>query len=122
MKKFNVGIVGYGWAATAHIPAINSSSLAQVTAVCSSRPLDGAALSDQYGSDITVYNRLDSMLANPNVHVVSVCSLPNQHAAQAIQAAQAGKHLILEKPLCLSLKDLRVMQAAIKRAKVKACV
>ena len=33
MKKYNVGIIGYGWVATAHIPAINASPLAQVTAI-----------------------------------------------------------------------------------------
>ena len=103
MKKYNVGIIGYGWAATAHIPAINATSLAEVTAICSSRPLDGAALSTQYGSDITIYNNLDVMLGNPDIHAVSICSLPNQHVAQAVKAAKAGKHLILEKPLCLSL-------------------
>jgi predicted dehydrogenase len=122
MKKFNVGIVGYGWAATAHIPAINASTLAQVTAICSSRPLDAAELSDQYGSHITVYNDLDKMLANPAIHAVSICSYPAQHAQQAIKAAKAGKHLILEKPLCLSLKDLRVIQQAVKQARVKTCV
>jgi len=122
MKKYNVGIIGYGWAATAHIPAINASSLAEVTAICSSRPLDAAALSTQYGGDITIYNNLDAMLANPAIHAVSICSLPNQHVAQAVKAAKAGKHLILEKPLCLSLKDLRAMQKAVKHARVKTCV
>ncbi|MEK7707934.1 MAG: Gfo/Idh/MocA family oxidoreductase, partial [Verrucomicrobiota bacterium] len=122
MKKFNVGIIGYGWAATAHIPAINATTLGQVTAVCSSRALDAAELSSQYGSDIKVYNKLDAMLANPNIHAVSICSYPAQHAAQAIKAARAGKHLILEKPLCLSVKDLRPLQKAVKQAKVKTCV
>lgn len=122
MKKFNVGIVGYGWAATAHIPAINASSHAQVTAICSSRPLDGAALSAQYGSDLTVYNSLDALLANPDIHAVSICSYPRQHVAQAVKAAKAGKHLILEKPLCLSLKDLGTLQKAVQQARVKTCV
>ena len=63
MKKYNVGIIGYGWVASAHIPAINASPLAQVTAICSARPLDAAALSAQYGSDIAIYNNLDAMLA-----------------------------------------------------------
>ena len=45
MKKYNVGLIGYGWAATAHIPGINATTLGQVTAVCSSRPLDAAELS-----------------------------------------------------------------------------
>jgi predicted dehydrogenase len=122
MKKYNVGIVGYGWVASAHIPAINASPLAQVTAICSSRPLDAAALSAQYGGNISAYDHLDAMLANPDIHVVSICSYPNQHVAQVIKAARAGKHLIIEKPLGLSLKELRAMQAAITKAKVKTCV
>jgi predicted dehydrogenase len=122
MKKYNVGIVGYGWAATAHIPAINATSLGQVTAVCSSRQLDAAALSAQYGGRISVYNDLDELLANPEVHVVSLCGFPAQRLDQAVRAARAGKHLILEKPLCLSLKELRAMQQVVKRARVKTCV
>jgi predicted dehydrogenase len=56
MKKYNVGIVGYGWVATAHIPAINATTLGQVTAVCSSRPLDAAELSAKHGREMRVYN------------------------------------------------------------------
>ena len=122
MKKYNVGIVGYGWVATAHIPAINASPLAQVTAVCSARKLDAAALSAQHGGRISVYSDLDEMLANPDIHVVSLCGLPTQRLDQVVRAARAGKHLILEKPLCLSLKELRAMHKTVKRAKVKTCV
>ena len=122
MKKFNVGIIGYGWVATAHIPAINATSLAQVTAVYSSRKLDAAQLSAKYGGTITAYDDLGQLLADPDVHVVSVCSYPYDHAQQVIAAAKAGKHLIIEKPLCLSLKDLRAMQKAVQQSKVKTCV
>ncbi len=122
MKKFNVGIVGYGWVATAHIPAINATTLGEVTAVCSGRSLDAARLSAQYGSRIRLYQDLDEMLADPDIHVVSLCSLPSRHAGQAMRAARAGKHLILEKPLCLSLKDLRALEQAVQQAKVKTCV
>ncbi len=65
---------------------------------------------------------LDQLLANPDVQVVSVCSYPYDHAKQVIAAAKAGKHLIIEKPLCLSLKDLRAMQKAVQQSKVKTCV
>ena len=122
MKKYNVGIVGYGWVASAHIPAINATPLAQVTAVCSSRKLDPAALCAQHGGRISVYNDLDEMLANPDIHVVSLCGLPTQRLDQIARAARAGKHLILEKPLCLSLKELRAMHKVVKQAKVKTCV
>ena len=122
MKKYNVGIVGYGWVATAHIPAINATSLGQVTAVCSSRKLNSGELSARHGGEVTAYSDFEQMLANPEIDVVSICSYPYDHAAQVIAAAQAGKHLIIEKPLCLSLPDLRAMQKAIARARVKTCV
>src|SRR5712692_9592544 len=122
MKKFNVGIIGYGWVATAHIPAINATSLAQVTAVYSSRKLDAEQLSAKHGGTITAYDDLGQLLADPEVQVVSVCSYPYDHAKQVIAAARAGKHLIIEKPLCLSIKDLRAMQKAVDQTGIKTCV
>ena len=113
VKKYNVGIIGHGWVATAHIPAINESTQAQVTAIYSSRPLDAPALSAKYGSPVTTYTDLDAMLANPDLHAVSICSYPYQHAAHALAAAKAGKHLIIEKPLALSWKDCLAIEAAV---------
>ena len=51
MKKYNVGIIGYGWAATAHIEAINKTTQGQVTAIYSSRKLDDAELSAKHGGN-----------------------------------------------------------------------
>ena len=122
MKEFNVGIVGYGWAAGAHIAAINATSRAQVTAICSSRPLDAAALSLQYGSPIQCYIELEGMLRQPGLQAVSICSLPNQHARQAIACAEAGKHLIVEKPLALSWDDCTAVERAVSKTGVRVCV
>ncbi len=122
MKKYNVGIIGYGWASEAHIEAINATSYAQVTAVWSSRKLNSAELSGKHGSKITCYTDLDKMLANPDIHVVSICSYPSEHTGQAVAAAQAGKHLIIEKPLALSWDDCLSIQSAVEEADVKSCV
>ncbi len=122
MKKFNVGIIGYSWAAEAHIKAINSTTLAQVTAIFSSRKLDSAAISNQFGSKIEIYNNLDQMLANKEIDVVSICSYPYDHAKQAIAAAQAGKHLIIEKPLALKWEDCLAVESAVNISGVKVCV
>jgi len=122
MKKYNVGIIGYGWVAGAHIAAINAGKLAQVTAVCSSRPLDSAKLSAAHGGSIRAYRDLRKMLADSSLDAVSICSYPYDHAKQAIAAARAGKHLIIEKPLALSFKDVRAMQKAAKAARVRSCV
>ena len=122
MKKYNVGIIGYGWVAGAHIAAINATTQAQVTSVFSSRKLDAAEVSAQHGGTIKCYTNLDEMLADPELHAVSICSYPYDHARQAIAAAKAGKHLIIEKPLALSWKDCVAIERAVKSAGVKTCV
>lgn len=122
MEKYNVGIIGYSWAATAHIAAINAGGNAQVTAIYSSRDLNEAQLSAQWGMPIKTYTDLDAMLAEPNIDVVSICSFHFQHKEQAVAAARAGKHLILEKPLGLSWQDCQAVEAAVQEAGVKTCV
>jgi len=121
-KKYNVGIIGYGWAATAHIDAINATSQAQVTAIYSSRPLDSAALSAKHGGKIKAYQSVEALLADPDIHVVDITSYPSQHCAQAVAAAQAKKHVILEKPMANSMAEvLRIFEAAEQNG-VKGCV
>jgi predicted dehydrogenase len=122
MKKFNVGVIGYSWAAGAHIAAINNTSYAQVTSLCSSRNLDSAEISARHGGKITCYTDLSKMLADPNLHAVSICSYPAEHARQAIASAKAGKHLIIEKPLALSWEDCQAIEAAVKASGVRTCV
>lgn len=122
MKKYNVGIIGYSWAAGAHIEAINKTSFAQVTAVCSSRKLDSAELSAKHGGAIKCYTDFAEMLANPTLQIISICSYPADHAKQAIMAARAGKHLIIEKPIALSWDDCIAVEEAVKKAGVKTCV
>ena len=70
MKKYNVGVIGYGWVATAHIPAINATRQARVTAICSSRPLDAAALSEQHGGPVAAFSSYEEMLRRPDIHEI----------------------------------------------------
>ena len=115
METLKVGIIGYGWVASAHIEAIGNCAAAEVVAVCSSREISP-------GEGIAVYSELGAMLADDSIDVVSICSYPNQHKAQAIAAARAGKHLIIEKPLALSMADCREIEQAVREAGVQVCV
>jgi UDP-N-acetyl-2-amino-2-deoxyglucuronate dehydrogenase len=119
VKKYKVGIIGYGWVATAHIAAINSSACAEVVAIWDPRPFDSAELSAKHGSKITAYQDVAKLLANPDIDVVSITSYPFEHAKFAIMAAKAGKHIICEKPLGLSWVDCQKVAQAVKKAKVK---
>ena len=122
MSNYNVGLVGYGWAATAHIAAINATRQGRVTAVCSSRPLDAAELSAKYGTPIRVYRDLDAMLADPGVDIVDVTGLPSQHRDHAVAAAKAGKNFILEKPMANTPAEVADIVAVATQAGVKGCV
>ena len=62
--QYNVGVIGYGWAATAHIDAINGTNQGTVKAVYSSRELNAADLKATHGSDIKPYRSVDEMLAD----------------------------------------------------------
>ena len=122
MKKYNVGIIGYSWAAGAHIDAINKTSMAQVTAICSSRQLDPAEIAARHGGKIKCYTDLPQMLADPSIQIVSICSYPAEHANQAVMAARSGKHLIIEKPVALSWDDCVRVKEAVEKSGVKTCV
>src|SRR5206468_4255414 len=79
-KTLNVAVIGYGWAATAHIDAINTTKQGKVTAVWSSRSLSPAELATRHGTPITPYTDLGKMLDDPAIDVVDITSYPDQHA------------------------------------------
>ncbi len=122
MNEYNIGIVGLGWVAGAHIETFKHVTGAKVTAVCSRRQLDEKQLEKQYGQPLKVYHDYVAMLADPDIHVIDICTEHTLHPAQAIAAAQAGKHLIIEKPLALAYEDTVRMRNAIKQAGVQAGV
>ncbi len=121
-KKIRVGIIGYGWVATAHIAAINATTNAEVTAVFSSRPLDqnssaknGAAQSPRS----TISTRCSRIkISTPSQSARTRISTPLRQS----RPAKAGKHLIIEKPLALNWKDCLAIEKAVKAAGVKVCV
>ena len=121
-REYNVGIVGLGWVAGAHIEAIKSVRGLKVTAICSRRQHDPSQLVERFGTPLTVYNNYEAMLADPSIDVIDICTPHPLHASQAIAAAKAGKHLILEKPIALTYEETVHVRDAVRRAGVSVCV
>lgn len=122
MSDLKVGIVGLGWVAGAHIETFKSVSGAEVTAVCSRRKLDEKELQKTYGLQLKTFTDYQSMLEDPEIDIIDICTPHPQHAQQAISAAKAGKNLIIEKPMCISYPGALAMKSAIQQAKVQVCV
>jgi predicted dehydrogenase len=122
MSELRVGIVGLGWVAGAHIETFRSVEGACVSAVCSRRQLDEEELSQRFGTPLRVFQSYDEMLRDTSIDVIDICTPHHLHPQQTIQAAQAGKHLIIEKPLALTFADLVRMRDAIRVSGVQTCV
>jgi predicted dehydrogenase len=122
MKELRVGVVGLGSVAGAHIDAFRSVPGARVTAVCSRRAWEPGALQVKYGQPLRAYHRYEDLLADGDVDVIDICTPHPLHAAQAVAAARAGKHLIIEKPIALSWEDARDIRDAVAAAGVRCCV
>ena len=122
MSDLNIGIVGLGWVAGAHIETFKNVEGAQVTAICSRREHDPAQLEATYGVPLKAYTSYEEMLADTSIDVIDVCTPHHLHADQAVAAARAGKHLVIEKPVATTFEDCLRVQSAIKEADVQAMV
>jgi predicted dehydrogenase len=119
MTTWRVGIVGYGWAAGAHVTALSRIPNVEVVAICTSRDVERAG---KDGRPIEIVRDFGELLARDDIDVIDICSRSNLHADQGIAAARAGKHVIVEKPIALNLAELRELQAAVAHAGVRTCV
>ena len=123
MNSLGVGIVGTGWVSGEHVKAFKANPHTEVRGVVSRDQGRAAAWVKEHGlTDCQAYEQLARMLEDPSIKIVSICTPHHLHAAQAIAAARAGKHLVLEKPVALNLASLRELQAAVRASKVKTVV
>ena len=122
MDQISVGVVGLGWAASGHLAAFRQNPHVRVAAVCTSKDLSGEEVREMCGSDAAVYRDWDKFLAHPDLDVVDICTPHPLHPVQTIEAAQAGKHVMIEKPLAIDFDSLLRMREAIAEAGVKSTV
>ena len=113
------GLFGTGhWAKITHARALSSTPDAELTAVWGRDPAHAGVLAAEYG--IPSYHDFNAFLAE--VDAVSFAVPPHVQAPLAIRAAQAGKHLLLEKPIALSGTVADRLAAAVEGAGVASVV
>ena len=122
-KSYGVLLHGAGWVAGQHLAAFQHNRATRVVAVCS-RSLAGAR---RRGTEAGLpasacYTDLAAALRHPGVDIVSICTPQHVHCAGVLAAARAGKHLVIEKPIAISLAEMRAMRDAVRRAGVKTIV
>jgi scyllo-inositol 2-dehydrogenase (NADP+) len=109
MKKPNVVVVGFGFAGRCfHTYLVNITQELNLYGVVTSRKQSREIAKASYHK-LKTYNCYDDAIKDKNVDVVILATPNNLHAAQAIQAMRFGKHVITDKPMCLTLAEADAM-------------
>ncbi len=115
-----LGLVGCGGFGRFCLEAYRNVPGLRLVAASDNDPTRLAATADDFG--LTAYSDYAAMLRDPQVQIVAVNTPPALHAAQAIAAAQAGKHIFCEKPLATSVADATAVLRAVRDAGVQISV
>jgi len=105
MNKVKIGVIGSGFQADIHCASCRIlGEHGEVVAVASPTPGRARALADRHGIS-GAYRDYREMLAEPDIEMVTIAAPNHLHAGMVRHAAEAGKHVICEKPLCLTLDE-----------------
>lgn len=119
MDKIGFGIIGCGTISGTHRKAIEAVELAELVACCDIVEEKAKAWAEEAGLGDNYYRRIEDMLARDDIQAVCICTPSGLHAEHAIMAAEAGKHILCEKPLDVTLRKIDDMIAAAERHGVK---
>ena len=110
-----VGIIGCGKIAQVrHIPEYAANSNAEVYGFYDINQARAEELAKKYGGK--AYTSYEELLADPEIVAVSVCAANHAHAEISIAALKAGKHVLCEKPMAVTLEECEAMVAAAKES------
>ncbi|MHC4935583.1 MAG: Gfo/Idh/MocA family protein [Planctomycetota bacterium] len=124
-----VGVIGLGFMGGVHLRTLRSLAAAgepgRTVAVWSLHPVDpsGAGVEGNITStegeplfdpaEVRVHDDVDALLADDEIDAVSICTPTDSHAELVTRAAAAGKHILIEKPVCLRAEEVESLAAAV---------
>jgi UDP-N-acetylglucosamine 3-dehydrogenase len=112
VRQLKCGVIGLGWFGEKHCEVLRDLPQADLHAVCTRRPERLREVAERFGVE-RAYTDYHDLLADPDVEVISVVTMWDQHVAPAVAALQAGKHVFLEKPMASTVADCdRILAAA----------
>ncbi len=124
-RPLGVGVVGIGWVAVEHLRAFARNPHVRVSLLCTRNEARARARLAAAGLDVgsaRFTRRYRDLLEADAIDIVSIATPNHLHADQAVRAAGAGKHVLLEKPTGLDVAELRLIRDAVRRAGVRTIV
>ncbi|MCP3738600.1 Gfo/Idh/MocA family protein [Rossellomorea sp. BNER] len=118
MRKLKIGVIGAGSISELHFQSYLQNNDVEIYAVCDLNEQRAQDKMKKYNAE-TYYTNYHDLLNDPQVDAVSICTWNNSHAEISIAALDAGKHVLVEKPLCKTVDEaLRVEEAVKNNGKV----
>lgn len=119
-KKLGIALVGLGKYSSGQLaPALKETKYCQLTGLVSGSPKKTTEWKEKYNiadKNIYDYQNFDSIKDNPDIDIVYIVLPNSMHAEYTIRAAKAGKHVICEKPMAVTVKECEDMIAACEEA------
>lgn len=113
MTRLKVGVIGLG-VGEKHVEAYESRSDCEVAALCDLSPEQLREVAGRHPGPRTTIDAAE-VLADPSIDVVSIATFDDCHYRQVVAALESGKHVFVEKPLCLTAAELDDIRAHLKR-------
>ena len=117
MKTIGIGFIGAGDIADLHAEAINGLNGAKLVGLWNRTFEKGAKKAKKFGCK--TYTTVDDLLSDSEIDAVFILTNMETHCDYTIKAAQAGKHILVEKPAASNIAELEKMQEAITAANIK---
>jgi predicted dehydrogenase len=118
-REIRVGLIGTGWIGQHHGQNVIANPHAHLAAIYNPHEEKAKAFVKRSGAKAPVYRSYEDLLKQADIDAVIIASPNSAHAEQAIAAAEAGKHIYLEKPMAITLEDCRSIAKSVEKAKVK---
>lgn len=115
MTKLRVGVIGAGSISQFHLEGYKQNSNVEIVAICDLNEQRAQEKAEKYGAK-EVYTDYKELLSNPDIDAVSICTWNNSHAMISIDAINAGKHVLVEKPLCRTVEEALAVQEAVRNS------
>ncbi len=120
MKKIRYGIIGFGkFAERAIAPAIKGSTNSELVAIQKRSLTLAREKAAQVGAPLA-FDSVDALVSHPDIDAVFIVSANSVHAEEAIKAARAGKHVLVEKPIAANTRDAErmILECELHHAKL----
>lgn len=123
VEKLGVAIWGAGWVSTEHLRSWLNNPNCEIIAMGSRRAEQVKERLEEFGLEekVEIYTSIDKMLKRQDINVVSICLPAYLQAETSILSAEAGKHVLIEKPIAKTLEELKKLRDVIRKTKVKTC-